>query len=100
MKWALLVAMVAVRMAAAEDFIPAPQRFRQEMARNFSAKDGLPSGAVQWIEVVPEGVVRAFGAGRWFELRDGHWQENGALTPSANEFVFADAKGQPARVPV
>src|SRR5262245_12462496 len=84
----------------ARDFTLAPQRFRQQTPRHFTTNDGLPRGAVQLIDVSPDGVVRPFAAGQWYQLSQEIWQPNSALTPGPNEFVFSDATGQPMRVPL
>src|SRR5258706_7236294 len=60
---------LSVLVAAAADFKPAPQQFRQEVARAFTAKDGLPTEKIQLIECGGDGVCRVFAAGRWYELR-------------------------------
>jgi hypothetical protein len=83
----------------AADFTPAPQAFRQEVARQFGAAQGLPAGEVQLLDFGPGGTPRAFAGGRWSELRDGQWRELPALTPkSTDEFVFADAAGRAVTV--
>lgn len=84
---------------AALDFTPAPQQFRQEVAHRFREADGLPNGAVQLIDVAPDGVVRAFALGRWHEFREGRWPEVAALAArNESEFIFPDASGQPVTV--
>jgi hypothetical protein len=86
---------------AAADFTPGPQHFLQEIVRRFADSSGLPSGAVQLIESAPDGVIRAFAGGKWYEFREDRWRENATLTPRAEgQFVFADAKGQPVTVAV
>jgi hypothetical protein len=85
----------------AADFVPAPQNFRQEIARAFTEKDGLSSAKVQLIDAAPDGIPRAFAAGNWHELRDGRWQVNTALSSPGNDvFVCPDADGHPLPVPV
>ncbi len=89
------LAVVLLGPISAATFAPGAQRFRQEIARHFTERDGLPAGAVQLIESAPDGTVRAFADGRWYEFGDGRWQINAALTPrTEQEFSFADAKGQ------
>jgi hypothetical protein len=96
-----LAAGFALSATAATDFTPAPQRFRQEVAQRFGEAQGLPSGAVQLIDLAPGGVIRVFTGGRWYERRDDRWRENVELAPRRDgEFVFADASGQPVTVPL
>src|SRR5437879_1860643 len=84
----------------AADFKPAPQHFRQEIARAFTSKDGLPNEKAQLIDCA-DGFCRVFVAGHWHELRQDRWEENAKLAPGGEqEFAFADAKGQPVVVPV
>ncbi|MBI4658086.1 MAG: hypothetical protein HY735_04410 [Verrucomicrobia bacterium] len=90
----------AFPLAAASDFAPAPQQFRQEIVEPFTESHGLPAGAVQLIDIGADSRVRAFAAGRWHELQYGRWLEKPELTPRTGEFVFSDAKGQPVKVPV
>jgi hypothetical protein len=78
---AIVAACAGFNLVAA-DFTPAPQHFRQEVAQKFADKEGLPSGAVQLIEKSPDGIVRAFAAGRWHEMRAERWHENSALKPA------------------
>ena len=87
--------------SAAAEVAPAPQKFRQEIARAFSEADGLPRGRVQLIEVAAGGNARAFAGGRWHEFQDGRWQPIESLAPNGDEqFAFADARGQRAEVRV
>jgi hypothetical protein len=96
-----LLAVLITGLLMAADFTPAPQKFRQEVARAFTDKDGLTSLKIQLIESAPGGVPRAFAGGKWHELRDGRWQVIEALSaPGESVFVFADTKGQPLQVPV
>jgi hypothetical protein len=85
----------------AGDFIPAPQRFQQEVARHFDLRDGLPHGPVQLLDVSSRSEARVFVAGHWFERGENRWSENAALAPKTkNEFVFADAADVPVHAPV
>src|SRR5215471_10862857 len=85
--------------ASAIDFTPASQQFRQEIAKNFTQADGLPPGPVQLIDCAPDGIVRAFASGAWYQLQNGHWEI--AMKPrSEKEFVFADSKGDRVDVPI
>lgn len=91
----LLALGLGIYTGVTADVTPAPQRFRQEIARSFTAKDGLPAGKVQLIECTSEGMGRAFAAGQWYEFREGRWQPvPGLRARNDNEFIFADAKGQ------
>lgn len=85
----------------AADFTAGAQLFRQEIASRFSEKDGLPRGSIQCLDVGPNGAVRAFAGGRWYERREGRWMENEALAPRGlNGFAFGDAQGAPVHVDV
>src|SRR6266571_1435836 len=76
------------------DFIPAPQRFHQEIAAVFGESDGL-SRRMQLIECAEDGTVRAFGSGRWYVFHDGHWRPDEALAASEeSRFAFPDASGK------
>ncbi len=83
------------------DFQPAPQQFRQEIARHFTEKDGAPKGPVQLVDCAAGGAIRVFAGGQWYEFRDGRWHVNTALKQATEaQFVFADSKGQPVRAPL
>jgi hypothetical protein len=83
----------------AADLAPAPQHFRQEMARRFSDKDGLPQGPVQLIECSSTGSKRAFISGRWYEFLEGQWRVQANLTPANSDgFAFEDGFGREVRV--
>ena len=85
--------------APAIDFTPAPQHFRQEVAKNFNQADGLPPGPVQLIDCVPNSRVRAFASGAWYQLHERRWEIE--LRPrSEEEFAFADSKGERVEVPI
>src|SRR5215831_10134511 len=84
-----------------KDFTPAPQRFRQEIATRWGEREGLPTQPVQLLDIAPGGEVRAFSAGRWYELHETRWTTNTQLTASSEStFVFADAAGQRLEVAV
>jgi hypothetical protein len=87
------VGCMAVPVSAAPDFSPAPQHFHQETATRFTAGDGLPAGPVQLIDIDPNGTVRAFAVGEWFERRNGRWTKDTSLSSgSAAEFVLPGSK--------
>src|SRR5262249_46466972 len=73
--------------------------FRQEVAHRFTGADGLPTSAVQLIECAPDGVTRAFISGDCYQFRDGHW-EVALRSPSEQNFVFPNSKGDRIEVPV
>lgn len=94
----LLSALLLWPMVHSADFTPAPQSFRQELARHRELTNGLPAGPVQLIEADASGP-RVFTAGGWREWRDGQWHEvPGLHVRGDDEFVFADHSGQPVRV--
>ena len=83
------------------EFTPAPQRFRQEIARRFGEADGLPSSPVQLLQYRPQDVLRAFVAGRWYAFDHSRWQLQSSVSPvTAQEFAFFSAAGAPVRVSV
>ncbi len=79
---------------------PAPQSFKQEIATRYGAREGLPEGAVQLLDLSDAGVPRAFAAGGWFEMMEGRWHEAQALRPrGASEFVIpSPGPGNPLTV--
>lgn len=80
---------------------PAPQQFRQEVAAHYTQKDGLPNGAIQLLQPRPDGSIRVFAAGQWFEKHERQWQANAEISPRVpGEFVFSGATGKPSRVAV
>ena len=88
-------------LAKAADFTPAPQQFQQEVARHFVGSNGAPGGAVQLIECLPDGAIRAFASGSWYEFRQDRWTRQEALLESdPNQFVFSGRQQQPLRAPV
>src|SRR5438477_10454316 len=91
----LLCTSLATQLGTAADFTLAPQRFHQEMAHIFTENNGLPSGPVQLVDAAPDGMIRAFSAGRWYELHGDRWSVNEALTsPDNNRFVFPNTGGK------
>jgi hypothetical protein len=85
----------------AGDSIPAPQQFKQEVARRFTQKDGVAQGAVQLVECAPSGATRAFISGQWYGFNDGHWVGISELkSASEGEFTFFDGDDQLVRVEV
>jgi hypothetical protein len=98
--WGVLFS-IGPALAVAPPIEPAPQAFRQELARHFTAADGAPTGAIQLIECAPGGTTRAFSGGQWYELRDDKWVVNEALRQKEDaKFVFADAAARPMEAPV
>jgi hypothetical protein len=82
----------------AAEFTPSPQKFQQEVALHFTERDGVPKGAVQLVECAPDGAVRIFVAGQWYELHDGRWVLNASLEcREASQFVFAGQQGEPLK---
>src|SRR4051812_40141556 len=83
------------RVRAAQ-FVPAPQRFRQEIATSFVSREGLPEGEIQLIEIGPQGTPRAFTGGRWFECGDDHWRERKEFAAGQDrQIVVPDASDSP-----
>src|SRR5438876_9842888 len=81
------------------DFTPAPQHFRQEVARRFSQADGLPAGAVQLIDCAPDNITRVFASGAWYQFRDDHWEV--VMRPGTEQqFAFVGPKGERLEVPL
>lgn len=76
------------------DFTPAPQSFRQEVARHSGQATNWPTGVIQLLDAGSDGTLRAFGGGRWHELHQGSWREAEALKPRGPEgFTVADKAG-------
>lgn len=99
--WLSTALLLALSVGQAAEFVPAPQRFQQETGRRFTETDGLPKGPVQLIECAPNGQVRAFVAGRWYEYRESRWNAEAALSPANDrEFTFAGSQGQRLTAPV
>ncbi len=83
------------------DVTPAPQTFRQEVARRFPAGAGWSGQAVQLIDVATDGTPRVFAVGKWFEWRAGAWLEQALMAPqSEREFILAGASGAVVTVPL
>src|SRR5437870_2625251 len=79
----LALALVShLRAAAAADFTPAPQKFRQEISRAFGEAEGLPRERIQLLEILADGNAQAFAGGHWFQFKDGRWQPSDALAPT------------------
>lgn len=94
----ILLTLLATPLLAA-DFTAAPQSFRQELARKFTAAPGWPARDVQLLDFTSDGAPRAFAGGQWSELREGTWRTLPALaSKSEREFVFADTGGSPVTV--
>jgi hypothetical protein len=80
----------------AADSIPAPQRFRQEIAERHTPANGLPDAEIQLIELSEDGEPRVFANGKWFQLLGGRWQSMPELAGrSDQEFVVPDVSGAP-----
>jgi hypothetical protein len=79
----------------------AAQAFHQEVARAFGPADGLPQD-VQLLDAADDGSVRVFAEGRWYgqARQEGDvWQAlPGWGTRSGDEFVLANAAGEPVRL--
>src|SRR4051794_26251807 len=89
----------AYQAGSAPSVTPAPQRFRQEIAHQFTEKEGIPTNDVRLVECGKGGTVRAFAGGKWYQHRDGKWQVSAELSPtSEREFAFADGRGQRVNV--
>jgi len=86
--------------AAAEPPTPAPQIFPQELSEAYDESYGFPAGEIAWVDVAPDGAVRALARGGWYELaREGGWQflvDWSAKGP--NELVVDNGSGRPVRV--
>lgn len=81
--------------ANAADFKPAPQAFRQEIARHARLDQGWPAGVVQLIDLAPDGTPRIFGEGKWSEFRADTWRELPELAAkNREEFTFPDDAGK------
>lgn len=80
---------------------PIPNRFKQETARHFTVADGLPSNAVQLIDLDPGQPPRVFAGGRWAELREDRWGFVPVLVAaSSNQFTLAGQRGEPVTVDI
>ena len=92
---------LTVSVASAADFTPAGQRFQQEIARSFTAKDGAPPGPIQLIDAAPGSGIRAFSGGTWYEFRQGTWNQNPALAQKEDsQFVLPGTTDKPLTVPI
>jgi len=100
-KFAFVVSVgLAGMLGNAAEFTAAPQRFRQEIAV-FAEEIDLARRGVQLVECRTNGLVRAFTAGHWYELRDGHWQVDNSLSPpDENQFAFSDPSGKRVEISV
>src|SRR5690349_6416592 len=89
----ILALVLTVHSGTAAEFTPAPQKFRQGIARSFGEADGLPRERIQLLEISLDGKPQVFAGGRWFKLQDSRWQAIDSLTPSSVEqFAFPDAQ--------
>lgn len=97
--WTLCI--LGACLAEAADVVPAPQRFKQEIARSYTAAHGLPQEPVQLVHIGSAGRVMVFCDGRWFALDGETWHEIKELKPaSESEFVFPGTNGAPVKVPL
>jgi len=97
--WSLCILGACLTRAA--DVVPAPQKFKQEIAKSYTSAHGLPQKPVQFVHVGSAGRVLAFCDGRWLALGGETWQEVKELTPQTeSEFVFPGANGAPVKVPL
>ena len=86
---------------SAADVIPVPQRFRQEIAHQYTDKEGLPRGPIQLLDCGPSGTVKAFVAGNWYGFQQNRWVIQESLRPAKdNEFALSDRLGQEVRLEV
>ena len=80
---------------------PIPQPFIQEVARRYSAGQGLPEGEIPLMEVAPGGVPRCFAQGRWYTLSGEQWKPLESVPACApDEFRFPGDDGSPVRIGV
>jgi hypothetical protein len=80
--------------AGAAEVTPAPQAFRQETARRFTAVDGLPDGPLQHLHLATDGSPRACTGGVWHEFRNGSWHPApGSAAPAGPAFSFPSPDG-------
>jgi hypothetical protein len=85
----------------AADWVPAPQSFRQEIARHRELTNGFSQATAQWIEALPNQPVRVLIDGHWSEWRDSQWQPSAVLKSQASSsFTFAGGRGEPVTVPL
>ncbi|HEY3855045.1 MAG TPA: hypothetical protein VGO67_11670 [Verrucomicrobiae bacterium] len=97
--WICVVLFLTDRGTWAAAFQPAPQQFRQEIARQFTEKDGAPKAPVALVDCSRDGVVRVFTGENWYDFENDVWHENVALkSKNENSFCFADNKGNPVEV--
>ena len=74
---------------------PAPQAFRQELSKYFTSDPGAPQGPVSLIVAGPDGSVRAYGQGTWYQRQKGRWQNLTAGPQGPRDlFSFPDAEGK------
>jgi hypothetical protein len=97
----LIIAFLGLTNLCAAEWTIAAQKFKQEIATRFTTLHGLPKAEMQLIEISTAGTPRAFGNGRWFELRDERWQSlEKFATASENEFIVADQSGTPVTLSI
>jgi hypothetical protein len=92
----ILAAVMGLALTAAAAVQPIPQRFVQEIAHHHTRTNRLPPGAVQLVEVTPDGAPRIFAQSRWWTYRQDRWEPLAEIPESgAGEFRFPDAGGRP-----
>jgi len=86
---------LTLRAALPGNPVPAPQAFRQEVSGDFKSDPGAPKGPVSLIVAGPDGAVRAYGQGVWYQHQKGRWQTLAAGAPVTGDvFSFPDAEGR------
>lgn len=100
LRW-LWILVPSVSLVGGAQLNPAPQKFRQEIAKTYMRVHGLPPGPVQLVHVASNGKVYAFCSGRWMVLNGEVWREaNELAVRSEAEFVFPGSNGAPVKVPL
>src|SRR5579864_4611236 len=96
------LALILVHLTTSRaEVIPAPQRFRQEIAHQYTNKEGLPRSPVQLLDCGPSGTVKAFVAGNWYSFQQNRWVIQESSRPAKdNEFALSDRLGQEVRLEV
>jgi hypothetical protein len=93
--WGWIYCAAAMGASVKEVPAPAPQAFRQELSRHFTADPGAPQGPVSLIVAGPDGSVQAYGQGTWYQYQKGRWQSFAAVPQGPRDlFSFPDAEGK------